>query len=361
MDNERTGKIQTVSGSIEPSAAGVTLPHEHLLCDLSTYFVEPLKPEDRDLAEEPVSPENLFWVRRHFFENRDNLTLTDEQLMIAEALRFRHAGGGTVVDLSNIGLARDPAGLARIAAATGLNIVMGSGYYVGASHPSELHEQTVDEIAADIVEEVTVGVDGTGVRAGIIGEIGCSTPLEPTEAKVLRAAVIAQQRTGAAINVHPSPFSDELALEILSILRDAGATLDRVVFSHVDQWQLSPGTLRTLAEAGCYLEHDTFGFGVDIERSFGTWRYLPSDPQRLESVKRLIGEGYGEKVLISHDVCTKVRLTAYGGTGYAHILENVVPMMLSNGFDDDSLNTVMVDNPRRILTFVAPEHEEAAA
>ena len=140
-------------------------------------------------------------------------------------LRFKDAGGGTMVEMSQHGMSRDPAGLAQVALATGLNIVMGSGYYLGMSHPADMDEKTEDQIADEIVGDILEGADGTEIRAGLIGEIGCSVPLSANERKVLRAAAAAQRRTGAPMDIHPG-FSDESVLEIIAILQDAGALLD---------------------------------------------------------------------------------------------------------------------------------------
>lgn len=171
-----SGKVQTVLGLLAPDAMGITLPHEHLLIDISGIFTEPGAASDKGLAYQPVSLENLGWVRYHWTSNLDNLKLLDEPTAREEAWRYRWAGGQTLVDPTNIGLSRDPAGLARIARATGLNIVMGAGYYVGVTHPPDMGVKRDEEIAREIIRDVTVGVGDTGIRAGLIGEIGCSWP-----------------------------------------------------------------------------------------------------------------------------------------------------------------------------------------
>jgi phosphotriesterase-related protein len=347
------GKVQTVLGLVDPESLGITLPHEHLLCDLSSYFIEPTEASRKGLAYQPVTLENLSWIRRQYFKNKDNLQFNDKNLAIKEALLFKYAGGKTIVDLSNIGLGRDPQGLAYIARATGLNIIMGSGYYIGQTHPPELAHKSAEAIAEDIMQDIIVGVGDSGVASGIIGEIGCSDPLEKNERKVLQAAAIAQQRTGAAINVHPSPFSDNLVLETVKILRDAGADLNHTVISHVDQWGYSPTTRRKIVDAGCYIEYDCFGFQADFEFSFGEWRTLPSDAQRVDDIKKLIDDGYLNRLLLSSDNCTKYRLVAYGGWGYAHILENILPFMNAKGISDEQIHTMLVENPKRVLQFTS--------
>src|SRR5262249_36608269 len=133
----RAGQVQTVLGAVAPDAIGITLPHEHLLIDFKVMFAEPAAASDKGRAWEPVTMANLGWVRQHFNANLDNLRLTDEQVAIDEIRLFQRAGGVTVVDPTPVTLARDPLALARIARVTGLNVVMGSGYYVAASHPPD--------------------------------------------------------------------------------------------------------------------------------------------------------------------------------------------------------------------------------
>ena len=348
---ELIGKAQTVLGVIDADSLGVTLYHEHLLLDMAPWFVEPSEASERGLAHQPVTLENLHWVRVNRFSNVDNLQLTDEQVAIKEALLYKWAGGDTIVEVSSIGLSRDPLGLARIARATGLNLIMGSGYYIGASHPPELATKTEKEITEEIVRDIMVGVGDTGVRAGVIGEIGCSLPLEEGERKVLRASAAAQRRTGAATIVHPSP-DDDLALEIIKILSDADADLSRTIISHVDLWGYSLTTRRKLMDAGCYIGYDNFGHLGYPHLLQGRLVELKGDLERVYDVIQLISEGYLNQILIAQDHCFKDCLTTYGGYGYAHMLRNVVRIMRIKGVTDEQIHTLLVDNPKRVFQFV---------
>ena len=346
------GKAQTVLGLIDPDLLGITLPHEHLLANLAdVYFVEPDEAGEKKIAHEPVRMNNLYRMKTHCVGNVDNQLLIDEELAIKEAELFMSAGGDTIVELTSIGLARDPLGLARISRATGLNIVMGSGYYVALSHPPELAAMTEEEIADGIVHDILVGVDDTGIRSGIIGEIGCSTPTAEDEAKILRACATAQRKTGAAISVHPG-FSDDSLLEIVSTLDGSGADLSRTVISHVDVFSYSLDILRRLASAGCYLEYDTFGYPATPPAFKGSYLDLSSDAQRINDIIQLIEEGYLNRILMSQDHCFKHLFVSYGGYGYAHILRDLVPVMLSKGMSEEQIDTIMVENPKRLLTFV---------
>src|SRR4030095_11487149 len=215
------GQIQTVLGAVAPDAIGITLPHEHLLIDFKVMFAEPAAAADKARAREPVSLANLGWVRQHFNANLDNLRLQDEQVAQDEILLFKEAGGRTVVDPTPRTIGRDPRALARIARATGLSVVMGAGYYVAASHPPDMDRRTVDDLAREMIADVTTGVGDTGVRAGLLGEIGCTYPWTDNEKKVLRAGVAAQRGAGAAAMVHPGRHP-RMPMEIVEFVAKEG-------------------------------------------------------------------------------------------------------------------------------------------
>jgi phosphotriesterase-related protein len=304
--------------------------------------------EDKTLAYGPVSIGNLEWLKRNQQGSLDNLRLLDEETAITELTRFKEAGGGSVVDMGNNGLCRDPEGLVRISEATGVNIIMGSGYYVGASHPSGL---TVDSIFDEIIRDITVGVGDTGVRVGIIGEIGCSYPLMDTEVNVLKATAQAQSETGAPVNIHPGQ-SMSSPLEIIELLKENGGDIAHTAMSHVgNRHGLDTELTVELAETGCYIEYDSFGNYqnpiVLPEKTF----YALSDWQRIQCITDLIERGFLDQLLISHDVFNKTDLRRYGGFGYDHIHKTVIPMMRINGVSDNEINTMLVENPKRFLKF----------
>lgn len=349
-DTNVTGKVQTVLGDINPDLIGMTSSHEHILWDMSAYFEEPESAEDRELAHQPVSMENLHRIRAVPHINVDNMLQTDEHIAISELQHFKKAGGGTIVELSQNGLARNPSGLALVARATGLNIVMGSGYYVGLSHPEDMDDRTEDSIADEIIRDITVGVGDTGIRSGIIGEIGCSFPFTDNEKKVLRACAIAQRRTGAAINIHPS-IDDATMLENIDVLKDAGADLTRVAISHVDGYGFNLSTRLKVLESGCFVEYDGFGQAIYHFFYMGRIANAMSDIQRITDIMQLIDAGYLNQILIAQDFCFKSCLAAYGGYGYGHIITNLVPFMRAKGMSEEQIHALLVDNPRRLLEF----------
>ena len=343
------GQAQTVLGPIAGEAMGITLPHEHLLIDFAVMFREPATGAERGLSRQPVSLANLGWVRHHFSSNLDNLQLLDEAVARDEALLFKHAGGQTFVDPTNRGLARDPLALARVARATGLNIIMGSGYYVDAAHPPGMDRRTADDIARELVADLTVGVDGTGVRAGFIGEIGTSWPWTDNEKKVVRAAVVAQRETGAALMIHPGRH-ERLPLAIVDFIRKEGADLERTIMCHIERTIADPGVLLELAATGVRLEYDLFG----LETSYYPYNPgfdMPNDGERMRQILFLIERGHLAQLLMSHDIAYKHCLTRWGGFGYHHLLVNVIPRLRARGADDRTVQTLLVDNPRRAFTY----------
>lgn len=346
--------IITVLGEIEEEDLGPTLMHEHILIDFRCAFLPSEEISWKRRAYEKICLENLGWIRYNPRSNLDNLLLDDEEVAIKEVLEFKAFGGGTIVDVTTVGLGRDPIALRRISVFTGVNIVMGAGLYMGAgfytaeNYPREVREKSEEEIAKTIIEEIRDGVGDTGVRAGIIGELGCSYPLYEEEKKVLRAAVTAQEETGASISIHPgreesSPF------EIIDVLKDAGADLSRVIMGHVDRTIFSEDRLRDLGKTGCFIQYDMFGLETSYY-AFNPSVYMRNDEQRMQEIRQLIKWGYEDQIVISHDICMKMRLKKYGGHGYSHILENIVPRMRMRGFSEEEIRKILIENPKRALS-----------
>ena len=345
--NAVEGSIQTVNGLVTPDTLGPTLAHEHLIIDF-TFMLKPSVGTDTisECAYEPISLQNLGWINYDYYSNLDNLRLLDEETAINEALLFKHAGGKTIVEATTHGIGRNPQALNRIADATGLNIIMGAGFYVDKVHPKDMSKRTELDITKQIIDEIIVGVNNTSIKAGIIGEIGCSWPLTPNEKKVLESAATAQRHTGAAILIHPGR-NEHAPKEILEILSNAGANLNKVIMGHLDRTISDIETLLELAGTGCYMEYDLFG----IESSYYPMSSidLPNDAKRIDYIKILLDKGYGSNIVIAHDICTKHRLVKYGGHGYAHILDRCVPRMRLKGLSEGTIEDITINNPARVL------------
>ena len=340
-------EVQSVLGPVPARSLGITLPHEHILVDAGVYFNEPGGADDKTLAYQPVSLQNLSWVRSHRMNNADSLKLTDEPTAIRELLMYQRAGGKTIVDASTRGLGRNPEGLVRVARASGLNIIMGTGFYIEGSYPADSLDQW--RLAEEMVKEIERGVGDSGIRAGVIGEIGCSFPLKERERLVLQACGRAQKQTGVALIIHPPGSAPDSIREIVTILADAGADLRKTVFCHIDIMGFSLETIDFLVETGCFVEVDTFGHLMTPFVFKGRVMDFPSDSQRIALIQTLIERGYLAHVLISQDTFLKELLVSYGGFGYAHILQNIRPVMEAKGISAEQIRAITVDNPRRLL------------
>jgi phosphotriesterase-related protein len=352
---EYKGKAQTVLGLVDGKDLGVTLPHEHMFIDIRCYIAEPDDPEGKKLARQKITLENLWFSRHHMFSSEDNMVLEDEDTAIREAENFKKVGGKTIVDVTPIGISRNPAGLKKVAEATGINIIMGTSYYVALSFAAEmgLDKKTEQEIADEFIREIREGVGDTGIKAGIIAEIGCSWPMDEGEKKVLRAAGLAQRETGAAISIHPGA-REEAPLVHIKMLKEVGADISRVVIGHMTRtFPPEAWKARTkLAEKGCYLEFDWFGREGGLPTSLIGGYDRVTDQTRIYQIMDLIKKGFLEQILISHDVCFKFMQQSYGGSGFRYIPEIAVPEMRKKGMNDEQINTILVENPKRVLTFV---------
>jgi phosphotriesterase-related protein len=341
---------RTVCGEVPVDNLGITLCHEHILVDGTIWFNRaPLDKNDKRRIKGPVKMENLGAIRRVPYYSRDNLSLLDSGVALEELRHYKRAGGGTVVDCTTIGIKRDVKKIKEISRATGLNIVVGTGFYVDATHPKYVGERTADELAQLMTRELESGVGNTGIKCGIIGEIGTGWPITPNEEKVLRAAAHAQEKTGASINVHPYPF-EKHAGRVLEILQEEGADLTRVVLSHQDNCGPDPDYASSLAKRGAYVEYDCFGSEGDIYYvSHGIIEV--TDLDRTRAIVELVRRGYGSQLVISHDTCFKIQLKKYGGYGYDHILTNILPLFRRAGLTEEQIEAILVQNPKNILGF----------
>ncbi len=358
MKCEPAGKVQTVLGVIEPERLGVTLTHEHLLADGSPINAPhpPAEVSGKQLYFETLSLENVGLIRYYAAPNLEDRRLLDIKTAIEEAMLYRQHGGDSLLDATPRGLGRDPVGLSVVARATGLNIVMGGSYYTSRAHPPDMDSRSEDELVEEMVRDVMEGVDGTGIRCGILGEVGCSWPLTANERKVLRATGRAQRLTGAPITVHPGQGDERAPFEILEVLDDVGADIGRVIMGHIERTVFRKETFQRLAESGCYIEWDLFG-REDSFHALNLGIELPGEGARIDRIAWLSSLGYADKVLISHDIGSKRHLVRYGGHGYFYILRNTVPRMWNHGFTEDAINRILVQNPRSVLTFSAPKRE----
>jgi phosphotriesterase-related protein len=339
-------QAMTVLGPVDSAALGITLLHEHLWMDsrpllaVHGYAAGSHGPWDAATAAE---------ARWNPGVHPGNYRLTDVDLVVSELGPFVAAGGQTIAELTPPSLGRDPRRVRQIAEGAGVHVIQGAGQYLEAVHEPWIADATEAGIAARLVVDATEGIDDTGIRAGIYGEIGTSNPVGHEELRVLRAVAAASRETGLAVSVHLHPWGYE-GSAVLDELVSAGADPERVILGHVTTAIDRPDELSRLVDRGAILGFDLFGFDHSL---LGAGRWPPSDHDAARAVARLVQAGHRDRVILSQDIGVASRLRRWGSWGYAHLLEHVVPMLQGLGLTEDDLDAIIVRTPARLLSVPA--------
>jgi phosphotriesterase-related protein len=250
------------------------------------------------------------------------------------------AGTQTVVDLTTFDLGRRPAALRRISEATGVDIVMGTGWYTSSTYPDRIGVTPTNQLADELIEDITVGVDG--IRPGVIGEIGTADiVIEAREERVIRAVARAQLTTGLPVFIHQQRvFSGPAVLELL---REEGVAAPSVIFCHMDSLD-DPDAHAAALDLGVWLSYDRLQ-GWDLIHQLRPWEV----DRRVELVLGARRGGFLDRIVLSTDCCVLGDLARYGGPGYAYTHATFAQRLLDEGLGAAELDQLFVDNPRRIL------------
>ena len=327
-----TTTVPTVRGDVDSAALGTTLMHEHVV---------------NITAEVARDYPDLSW------------TADKEAVLrsVVDMLRDVKARGiDTIVDCTAFGHGRDVDALQRINEQVDLHIVACTGIYTydylpfffQYGHPvRRVDGKDVDILTEMFVRDVTDGIAGSGVRAGMIKTATDHAGVTPNIERILRAVARAHRATGAAITTH-TVVATKNGLDQQRIFTEEGVDLSRVVIGHSgDSTDL--GYLRALLDAGSTIGADRFGLYLpDIG--------MPVMETRVHTLAQLCAEGYGDRIVLSHDV------TCYGdwlprdlGGGsltdwvQTHISDKVVPALLEAGVAAEQVDQMLVGNPRRVL------------
>ncbi len=376
------GLVQTVLGPVEPEELGLTLPHEHVIVDMtlgacsSEMLIDTTEsgkaaastPEAgwepgeggpgtaasyRAKWNQPICLENRADVARNWFYYGMYRTTSIEDV-IYEANLFKRHGGGCLVDQTPIGLSRDPCGLQQVSRATGVHLVMATSYYTNEYHPPEVADMKIGGVQQRIMRDLEEGV-ASGVQAGIIGEVGLCANMHPDEEKVLRASARAQRASGVALSIHPG-WGPDAIWEAVRIVEEEKADLSRTIMCHVDHRLASkpgpnsfdPEPFLELAKTGMYLSFDCFGW-EESYRQRGKVD-VPNDAIRLNEIMALVEAGHESRILMSHDIALQHWHRKYGGHGWQHIPETVTALMRYKGFDEGLIEKILYKNPQEMLT-----------
>lgn len=345
--------IMTVTGPIDPDELGVCLTHEHITIDGREMMPAPTTPKELEIYESAMTAQKVGLLRRNPFAVRSNATLDDDEVLADELVGFLEAGGRSIVDVTPICIGRDVRRLRDLSVSTGVQIIAGSAFYIAPFQDPRVRDASVEAITDWFLGEITDGIDDTGVRPGILGELGISMTIQPSEERVLRAAARAQAETGIGISLHV--FS-HVAGQAVDILEKEGADPSRIVVGHCDGFLDGDHSLdvhRDLARRGCYIAYDTFGLETRVPAGpfapYPVWG--PSDGARIKAVLTMMDDGFADRLLISQDTCQKSQLQTYGGFGYGYIPRIIAPDLVSMGADQHEVDQILIDNPRRLLAF----------
>ena len=335
--------ITTVLGDVKAETVGHIIPHEHIYCNMSGF----LNPSDDPDFFAPLSLSNYGKVRLNPYAVLDNCILDSEELMIFEIKQFKAAGGDMYVDLGR-GKSRRPESFQRISKETGVKIVAGCGIFLSPASAEE-DAMTEEDVYNMIMRDLTVGIDGTDVKAGIIGEMGSGDVMTEFQKKGIRAAARAQKETGAGLQIHASLWTRE-GLNALDLAIANGANPEKVCIDHSDV-RLDEEYIMGILKRGALVEFDDFGkeFYCDQRRSNYLLGSFASDVERVKFIKKLCDKGYAKQILASNDICMKSMLHTYGGWGYDHIITNIVPMMEDFGISSGDIELITKINPRNLL------------
>ncbi|CAH0584518.1 unnamed protein product [Chrysodeixis includens] len=341
-----TSKVQTVLGDIDPSALGRTLTHEHLSMNFEHFYRKPPATLKEYFHDKP-NLMNIGYIRQYPYSSKYNLKLDDDdayEAVLSDVAAYKKFGGGAIVENTTQGLDRDVKFYEEVSETTGVHVIAGTGHYIeDLQHDNYLHHST-EEMYKDMLDELTVGcADAPNIKAGFMGEIASVWPIRDFERRVIRAAGELQPQVGCGVSFHPHRHPDA-PFEIIRLYLEAGGAADKAVMSHLDRTLLEDDTLLKFAEQGTYCQFDLFGVEVSYYQ-LNVATDMMSDAQRINKIKLLIEEDFIDRILMSHDIHTKHRLINFGGHGYAHILNNVLPKMKSKGISQSMIDTITIKNP----------------
>ncbi len=297
--------IRTVNGDIKKENLGITMAHEHFIVDL-----------DR--------------VRK---DGVSKIETVDE--VVPEIKKMMELGVKSAFEVTTNDMGRNPLKLKEISDITGLNIVCSTGFYLSEYHPDKLDDLKEEEIADIYIRDLLEGIDNTGIKAGLIGEIASNkTSFVGNEKKILAAAGIASVKTGSAISTHTGK---DTAKETVDILLNEGVNPDKVIIGHQDLIDDTDYHL-SLLERGVNIGFDTCGKSAYVK-----------DEVRALNIMKLIERGYKDHIILSNDVSRRTYFTSYNHNGYLSVMNIVVPLLKEYGISDSDLHKLLVDNPARIV------------
>ncbi len=326
--------VETVRGPMPIDEMGVTLTHEHLY--VNAMGVYSLSYGAEKMSDEKITLQNRQEVLKDLssvvFGYKDNVILDDADLIVEELKSFTAAGGKTIFEVTTQDLGRNPDKLREIAEKSGVNVIMGGTYYYFPSIDPQTQDIILNKgenaLADLMIREYYEGVKDTGIRPGVLGEVGLQHP--GTDRILARAVMIAQRETGAPVLFHSAPDW------ILDVAKEEKADFGKIVMGH---WSMDEPVEKAV-KCGAWVSFDQFGMNFPG---------IIGDDRRIEDVMEMFARGWENQLLLSQDVAWKIRLKKYGGKGYAQLLTDIFPKLLAQGLTQEQLDLLICENPKRLL------------
>lgn len=341
--------LNTLRGTISAEEVNLICPHEHLFIDMTHEAVAPKTEAEKELFYGDIHMKDLGILHRNPYVVYTNLTLEDVDLAVEETQCLADYGCNLLVDVTTVGVGRDLMKLKEFSKKSDLNVIAGTGLFVHDALPKMYESKTPEQIAAWMIDEIQNGHCDTGIKPGVIGEIGVSEKIYPVEEKSIRAAAIASVATDLPIYLHTYPWN-RVALDAVKMLLDGGVKPENICICHLDV-TFDDEYLRQALDLGIYLEFDNLSKEFFFEAQEGAFAGGPfeTDVARAHKLKELIAEGYRDQLLLANDLCLKGSLHKYGGPGYDHAFRNFVPMMRLYGISEEDIHQIVYVNPKRFL------------
>ncbi|MCD7034572.1 TatD family hydrolase [Metabacillus sp. GX 13764] len=299
--------IQTVNGRINPEEMGICACHEHLYVDLSRIK-----------------------------GNRDTC-LQDTEAVIKDLTGFAACGGQAVIEMTNSGMGRDVKKLKEISSRTGLHIIAATGCYKDPFIPDEKNFWKREQFAEWMISEIQDGIEGTGIKPGVIGEIGSSlNEFKEIEIELFYGAIAAAKETGLPLSTHTTLGTH--ALQQVNLFSKENLPLEQVIIGHQDLNERDEIVLEVL-KSGAFVALDTVGK-----------ENYRSDQDRLTSLLKFLENGYENQILLSTDLTRKSHLKQNGGQGYDYVLRSFIPKLKDAGVTEETVEKLLVKNPKRAFS-----------
>lgn len=323
--------VRTILGDISPEvlAMGATMFHEHLQFSFRMYTspANDVRPSGSSSLTVEETAEAI------------DLTVKEMQMAMADGLHcIVDAAVGRRSD-------REIDNLRAMATRSGVHVVV-AGTYFKAPYPDDIVAMDEDSIADHLVADADLQ------RWGAFGEVGTSMQMHPDEAKFLRAVSQAHLRTKLPIFTHTEHEGcAPCALDQLDLLEREGVDPANLCIGHLTDIKPEAEplgqTAKAIAKRGAFLGFDTVGHEMSASS-------IPA-AHKVRYVMEVLEAGFEDNLLLAADFSQSRQLKSNWGNGFSTVLVQFVPKLRYAGVDDATLHKILVDNPRRFLSFVPPD------